>query len=248
MEDIIFGIAVISFLAFVVGIIKPQAVKMPSRSKAVIVYLGAFLVFAVIGSQLSTDKKDATVQPQEPEKVIETVASKPKIPEFKYPQMTLKEYRNEAQVTRQDIVKNYLASVPFDDSHFDIFYSCLSQISYTKNEDLKLSEVFGWCKADFDRSVSALNDRINMDNFMSNFAKYDGAYRPLEKQIKNDMNDSSSYSHESTSYRMDLNAKPPVATVITSFTEKNQYNATVKQRAVAKVNIITGDIISFDYQ
>lgn len=247
MYNFILGLAAIAFIAFIIGMIKPQAVKMPNRKKAAMVYFGIYAVLAWIAFFFA-DTKNEPVQQQEPEKVIETVVSKPKIPEFKYPKMTLKEYRNEAQVTRQDIVKNYLASVPFDDSHFDIFYSCLSQISYTKNEELKLSEVFGWCKTDFDRSVSALNDRINMDNFMSNFAKYDGAYRPLEKQIKNDMNDRSSYSHESTSYRMDLNAKPPVATVITSFTGNNQYNATVKQRAVAKVNIITGDIISFDYQ
>lgn len=245
MEDIIFLIAVVSFLAFVIGMIKPQAVKMPDRGKAALVYLGAFLVFAVIGSQLSPDKKE---EKQAQQNETAAVTNKPEIPAFKYPRMTLKEYRNEAQATRQDIVKNYLASVPFDGSHFDIFYSCLSQMSYTKNTDLTLAEVLGWCKADFDRSVSALNDRVNLDNFVSKFSSFDGSYRPLEKQIKNDMNDSRSYSHESTTYRMDLNAKPPVATVITTFTGKNQYNATVKQRAVAKVDIITGDIISFDYE
>ena len=247
MYNFILGLAVIFFIAFIVGMIKPQAVKMPNRKKAAMVYFGIYAILCWTAF-LFSDTKDETTQQKEPEKIIEPVVSTPKIPEFKYPRMTLEEYRNEVQATRQDIVKNYLASVPFDDSHFDIFYSCLSQMSYTKNTDLTLKEVFGWCKADFDRSVSALNDRINMDNFMSNFAKYDGAYRPLEKQIKNDMNDRSSYSHESTSYRMDLNAKPPVATVITTFTGKNQYNATVKQRAVAKVNIITGDIISFEYQ
>lgn len=245
MEDIIFLIAVVSFLAFVIGMIKPQAVKMPGRGKAALIYLGAFLVFAVIGSQLSPDKKE---EKQAQQNETAAVTNKPEIPTFKYPRMTLKEYRNEAQATRQDIVKNYLASVPFDGSHFDIFYSCLSQMSYTKNTDLTLAEVLGWCKADFDRSVSALNDRINLDNFISKFSSFDGSYRPLEKQIKNDMNDSRSYSHESTTYRMDLSAKPPVATVITTFTGKNQYNATVKQRAVAKVDIITGDIISFDYE
>lgn len=250
MTDIFFVIAILSLLALVVGMIKPQAVKMPSRKIVVIVYPVLFFLFLGLGAELSSDKgnESQAQQDQQAEKVIETVVSKPKIPEFKYPQMTLKEYRNKAQATRQDIVKNYLESVSFDDSYFDIFYSCLSQMSYTKNEELKLNGVLGWCKADFDRSASALNDRVNLDNFVSKFSSFDGSYRPLEKQIKNDMNDRSSYSHESTTYRMDLSVKPPVATVITTFTGKNQYNATVKQRALAKIDIITGDIISFDYE
>ncbi|HAS8353140.1 TPA: hypothetical protein I7721_18805 [Vibrio vulnificus] len=248
MYNFILGFAVVFLIVFIIGMIKPQAVKMSSKKQAAKVYLSLYAVFAITGALLFPDKKDEPVQQQEPEKVAETIVSKPKIPEFKYPKMSLEEYRNEAKTTRQDIVKNYLASVPFDSSYFDLIYNCLSQMSYTKNTDLKLGEVLGWCKADLDRSVSALNDRVNLDNFMSNFAKYDGAYLPLEKQIKNDMNDRSSYSHVSTTYRMDLSAKPPVATVITTFTGKNQYNATIKQRAVAKVDIITGDIISFDYE
>lgn len=209
------------------------------------VYLAAFLVFAVIGSQLSPDKKE---EKQAQQNETAAVTNKPEIPALKYPRMTLKEYRNEAQATRQDIVKNYLASVPFDGSHFDIFYSCLSQMSYTKNTDLTLNEVLGWCKADFDRSISALNDRINFDNFIDNFSSWDGSFRPLERQIKNDMNDSDSYSHVSTTFRADINAAPPVAFVTTVFSGKNRFNATVKQRAIAKVNISIGDIISFEYQ
>ncbi|WP_405468942.1 hypothetical protein ACGTI2_14660 [Morganella morganii] len=234
-------LAFISLLSLALGLIKPQNVKMESRKKVAVFYLGVFSVMVILTLVFIPDAEN---NPQD-----ETVSvSQSKTLEFKYPQMSLEEYRNEAQATRQDIVKNYLASVPFDDSHFDVFYSCLSQMSYTKNTDLKLGEVLGWCKADFDRSVSALNDRVNLDNFISKFSSFDGSYRPLEKQIKNDMNDSRSYSHESTTYRMDLSAKPPVATVITTFTGKNQYNATVKQRAVAKVDIITGDIIMFDYE
>ncbi len=243
-------LAILSLLAFVLGLIKPKIVKMPNRKKATIFYLNVCLVMVILTVVLIPDVKNEPQAPQDQqaEKVIETVVSKPKIPEFKYPQMSLKEYRNEAQSTRQDIVKNYLESVSFDDSHFDIFYSCLSQMSYTKNTDLKLGEVLGWCKADFDRSASALNDRVNLDNFVSKFSSFDGSYRPLEKQIKNDMNDRESYSHEETSYWIHLNEKPPVATVVTTFTGKNLYNATVKQQAVATVDIITGDIISIAYE
>lgn len=63
MADIILGLALLSLLAFVLGIIKPQIVKMPNRKKVAIFYLGGFLVMAMIAGALFPDVKN---KPQTP--------------------------------------------------------------------------------------------------------------------------------------------------------------------------------------
>lgn len=65
MADIILGLALLSLLAFVIGIIKPQIVKMPNRKKVAIFYLGGFLVMAMIAGALFPDAKN---EPQPPQK------------------------------------------------------------------------------------------------------------------------------------------------------------------------------------
>ena len=75
MADIILGLALLSLLAFVIGIIKPQIVKMPNRKKVSIFYLGGFLVMAMIAGALFPDVKNEPQSSQEQQ--TEKVPAKP---------------------------------------------------------------------------------------------------------------------------------------------------------------------------
>lgn len=65
MTDIFFVIAILSLLALIVGVIKPNAVKMPNRKIAVLVYLVGFFLFLGLGAELSSDKTGEPVKQQE---------------------------------------------------------------------------------------------------------------------------------------------------------------------------------------
>lgn len=75
MADIILGLALLSLLAFVLGIIKPQIVKMPNRKKVTIFYLGGFVVMAMVAGALFPDAKNEPKAPQEQQ--TEKVQTKP---------------------------------------------------------------------------------------------------------------------------------------------------------------------------
>ncbi|OKP03942.1 hypothetical protein [Xenorhabdus eapokensis] len=167
-----------------------------------------------------------------------------KQPEFsEYANETLKNYREKPQKTRKEIVDSYITAKHIEKSNTDVFYNCLSQMSYTKSPDLKLGEVLGWCYVDFNKNPNSLDDRINLDTFVANFSGWDGSYRPLEKMIKKTMHDDSSYKHVSTTYRLALNKQPPYAIVQTIFKGTNSYGGVVQQSIKAKIDLKTGEPI-----
>lgn len=239
MEKVIVAISSLGFIAFILGLIKPKLVFMPNRKASSLIYLAIFLGAAVLGSKLYPSQKTAT----ETTKQDKPQQSQPKEKPFKYAELTLKEYKNETQKEREKIVNDYLEHKQLPISNEPLFYACISQLSYTKSPELKLNETLGWCYADFSRDPNSLNDRVNLDVFVSNFSKWDGSYRPLEKLIKNNMNDDDSYKHDETTFRLMLDAKPPYAIVSTTFRGKNAYGAMVKNNMKVKIDIATGDIL-----
>ena len=238
MGNILALFAGVFFLAFIVSLFKPSAVKMPSRKRAFLVYFGGSMVFSVIGSIVDPVEK-TTGRPME---ATHSVAEK-QMPEkpFEYAELSLGDYRIKPLKSRHDIVDNYNISKKVEASSFESMYACLSQYSFTKSSELKLGEVLGWCYSDYERSPSNLIDRINFDNFQGNVSAWDGSYRPLTSMIKESLNDDSSYDHVSTSIRFVLN-KDQHAVVKTIFRAKNAYGAVVKDSVTARVNIQTGEI------
>ncbi|MCD2528791.1 hypothetical protein LPL65_12190 [Providencia huaxiensis] len=247
MEKIIVAISSIGFLAFILGLIKPKLVFMPNRKMSSLVYLAVFIGAAILGSILYPKPSSTAVPTREDDQSSLTKEKKePEITKekpFKYKELTLSKYKMEYKEDRTKIIKNYIEHKQLNPQDTDLFYNCISQISYTKSPDLNLNDTLGWCYADFMRDPKSLNDRVNLDIFMSNFSKFSGAYRPLEKLIKNNMDDDSSYKHDETDYRFVFDAKPPYAIVSTIFKGKNSYGAIVKENIKVKVDLATGDIL-----
>ncbi|WP_434525086.1 hypothetical protein [Photorhabdus asymbiotica] len=194
------------------------------------------VIYYLFGSTES-NKTNSTVTTEATEEI-----SKPAAKEFKYASKTLKEYRNEPQYERKEIVEDYVSYKDISETETDNFYSCLSQISYTKSGDLKLGDVLGWCYTDYTQDPKSLTNHINFDEFMSKFSGWDGSYRPLEKIIKENMHDESTYKHVETTYRLILD-KNPHAVIETTFRGSNAYGGIVKQTISANVDIKTGQII-----
>ncbi len=161
--------------------------------------------------------------------------------QFQYNDLKLSEYRIKDKDERHAIVTNFIDSKSINKNELNNMYACLSEYSMTKSGDLPLGTVLDWCYKEFERAPSELSKKINFDNFQSNISAWDASYRPLEKRIKDSMNDESSYEHVSTAYSFILNDDPH-AVVKTSFRGKNGYGAVVKNTVTARVNIKTGEV------
>ncbi|WP_426578411.1 hypothetical protein ACP179_12210 [Xenorhabdus stockiae] len=204
--------------------------------------LGAIIMICVaIYYFFSGDDEKKSATKETTVKTVSTPAPKP----FKYADMTLKEYRNEYKGDRKEIVEKYIAFKNIVGQETDGFYSCLSQMSYTKSDELKLGEVLGWCYRDYAQNPASLSKYINFDEYRSKFDIWNGSYRPLEKIIKESMHDESSYKHIETLSRRVLSGDHPYAVVKTIYSGTNLYGARVKQYAAVKVDIKTGEIIEF---
>lgn len=238
METVIAFLSLAFFLAFFVGLVKPSLVRMPSRKKSSLVYFSGSIIFSAIGSSLYPIEEPAAVAK---ETKAPAVQQQPRIPSFEYAYLNLGDYRHKPKVTRHEIVQNFNESKEIQSSYNEGMYGCLSEFSYTKSSELKLGDVLGWCLSIYERAPDDLSKKINFDEFQANFSAWDGSYRPLERLIKQSMNDDSSYDHVSTVYSLVLN-KDPHAIVKTIFKGKNGFGAIMKNSVAARVNIQTGAI------
>ncbi|MEC5345056.1 hypothetical protein ABRZ24_20910 [Brenneria populi] len=237
MDNLLALISVAAFIAFLIGLVKPKLVLMPSRGRSCATYAAAFFIPAVIGSTFFPTKK--IVAETTDTKVSNSVAPA----KFEYADLSLSDYRNKPQTTRHDIIDEYVKFKGIDVNSADSFYSCMSENSLQKSGELSLDTVLDWCYSEYENTPDMLAKRINLDAFQKNFSGWDGSYRPLEKLIKKSMNDDSSYKHVETFSRIVL-GKDPHGIVKTTFKGKNAYGAVVKEQVSARVDLKTGDIVS----
>ena len=238
MEGLIVFVALVSVVAFFIGLIKPQWVRMPSRMGSSVIYGIIFICASMLGAALyPTEHKNSVVE-------SEPKVEAPKAPAvFEHADLKLVEYRRKSQADRHEIVSDYVRFKGIPASDGDGFYACLSQYSITKSEELPLGEVLGWCDASYQKDPKSMTEYTNLDAFQKNFSGWDGSYRPLEKLIKQSMNDDSSYKHVETVSHLVL-GKDPHAIVKTTFRGTNAYGGVVKQTVAARVDVRTGEVVS----
>ncbi|WP_145523036.1 hypothetical protein [Yersinia rohdei] len=238
MERLIVFVSLASALAFFIGLIKPQWVRMPSRMGSSVIYGIIFICASMLGAALYPAEQKNSVVESEPK------VEAPKAPAvFEHADLKLVEYRRKPQADRHEIVSDYVKFKGIPASDGDGFYACLSEYSITKSEELPLGEVLGWCDAGYQKDPKSMAEYTNLDAFQKNFSGWDGSYRPLVKLIKKSMNDDSSYKHVETMSRLVL-GKDPHAVVKTRFKGKNAYGGVVTQTVSARVDIKTGDIVN----
>lgn len=148
----------------------------------------------------------------------------------------------ESTISLKEIAYSFVKDNNISNSYKDTMYDCLGYFVYSKAPNLKLKKMMQWCKNDYiQKKGKAVY--YNESWLIEDFSKWDGSYRPLEKTIKNSMNDESSYDHIQTTYRMVFfGTKRPYMTVSTVFSGKNAFGGTVKQTVSAKVDAKTKEI------
>ena len=158
---------------------------------------------------------------------------------------TLKQWRSMNKDERLKFIDSYLAQEKLVISDTAGFYKCISQHSYTKNDDIKADEALDWCKQDYLKNPSSLYTMIDFDRFIGNTRTFDSSYIPITRDIKSNMNDPSSFKHLETRYRFVLFEPSPHAVVTTIYQGKNAYGAIVKNSITAKVDLNSGSIIEY---
>lgn len=232
MGSLLIVLSFLLFVAFIISLVKPSLMKMEDRKKATLVYFGSGLVIFVIGVSLSPVPQGSSNAHKNDGVQVAT---------FEYNDLKLSQYRIKNQDERHEVVRGFIISKSLSEDKLNDMYACLSEYSMTKSGELLLGTVLDWCYKEFERAPSELSKKVNFDNFQSNISAWDASYRPLEKLIKDSMNDELSYVHVSTAYSFILNDNP-YAVVKTSFRGKNGYGAVVKNTVTARVNIKTGEV------
>lgn len=158
---------------------------------------------------------------------------------------TLRKWRSLDKEERLTFINSFLSQEKIAASDASGFYKCMSQYSYTKNDDIKADEALGWCRLDYLQNPASLDKMVDFDRFIENTRKFDSSYIPITRDIKNNMNDPSSFKHLETNYRFVLDNSPPYAIVTTVYQGKNSYGASVKNSIIAKVDLSSGSVIEY---
>ncbi|UTZ44829.1 hypothetical protein [Vibrio campbellii] len=154
---------------------------------------------------------------------------------------TLREFRSEPITARKGIVEGYISEADLPEELFDKIYACFSESSYTKDRDIKISVVGKWCKDAYEYDY--LDSYISFDKFERQFSEWDGAYRPLEKAIKKTIGDEDSYEHVKSRWTLSME-EAPYAMVETTFRANNNLGVKVIHTVTAKVDVLSGEMIS----
>ena len=128
------------------------------------------------------------------------------------------------------------------------FYDCLGGLVQDKSESLTIGKMMEWCQEDYNLSPD-MKQYYNTTELIELFHPYDGSYVPLEKIIKDNMNDSASYAHIKTTYGFIYYGKDvvrPYMYIRTIFKGKNSFGEIVKNTVSVKVDATTQEL--FDLQ
>ncbi len=149
-----------------------------------------------------------------------------------------------AYITIKDIATDY--AIDHSGIGSNRMYDCLSYYVWGRNEYRTVGEMIDWCVEDFKSGKNT-----NYGNFaetIRDFSEYDGRYIPLERKIKENLNDPSSYEHIKTNYTITLDDKSPYMTIVTSFRNTNIYGAKIINTVRAKVDATTKEIYDIEVE
>ena len=156
---------------------------------------------------------------------------------------TLKEVRAYTSTERHKITENFMSENGIDKKFADLFYNCISHLTYTKAETMTLDTVMTLCKKEFmGNDNKFVNKYYNLDKVKDQFDPWDGSHVNLTNMVKKSMHDPDSYEHVQTKYRLVLTGDHPYIFLTSEFRGKNAFGAVIKQTVSAKADLTTGVI------
>lgn len=158
-----------------------------------------------------------------------------------YKSKTLGDFKDASISAKKAVVESYVEDSGLPENQLDKIYACFSQNAYTKSRDVDFSTAAEWCSEAYEYEY--LDRYVSFDNFEKNFSPSNGAFRPLEKALKDSIGDKDSYEHVSSRYSLALGDNTPYALVETTFRANNNQGVKVKNSVTAKVDIVSGEMI-----
>lgn len=198
------------------------------------------VVYSFVSSPDNEEIKDSNNTPVTTKKVESEIYYK------KYENTTLKDIREKTNGTLKKIAFSFAKENNISEDYYNTMYDCLAYNTYNKSQDLTVNTMLGWCNNDYiNKDKKAVY--YNSEWLLEDFSSWDGSYRPLEKIIKANMNDTSSYDHIKTTYRMVFfGTKRPYMFVTTKFSGKNAFGGVVKQDVSVKVDAKTKELFDLE--
>ena len=254
------------FVLIVIGLIKPATVlfwnkKNPTRGKVILWYgLGIFICFIVIGvtapevkkvQQASESKFEPSVDSSK--KVnVNTAADIPILSEEQKLQKVLDEDKSyQEKEIKLDETTLSIAVASKGKPPSALYYLNvlnLSDSNIGRVKVFKYNSKNSLVNGSYNNPASdELSDwaikKLKEDWETQNLSAWYGSCRPVEKYIKNNMNDPDSYEHVETQYRFDRATNSFF--VVSRFRGKNAFGGKVLNNAKAYVSL-DGSVISFE--
>lgn len=144
----------------------------------------------------------------------------------------------------EKLANNYVLEKNLDSSYNKKFYDCLGNLIWDKDESFTVGKMLDWCYDDYKLSKDhKMKDYYNTAWLMSDFDVWNGSYVPLEKLIKLNMHNNTSYEHVKTMYSFSYyGEKRPYMFVTTTYKGTNAFNAIVTESVSIKVDALTKEI------
>ncbi|MGD9623889.1 MAG: hypothetical protein AB7U51_04450 [Arcobacter sp.] len=158
--------------------------------------------------------------------------------------ISLKEAKDTPINSIEKLAENYVLQKNLDKSYNKKFYDCLGNLIWDKDESFTVGKMLDWCYDDYKQSKDhKMKDYYNTAWLLDDFSRWDGSYSPLEKLIKGNMHNDSSYEHVKTVYNLVYyGTKRPYMSVTTTFKGTNVFNAIITQTVNIKVDARTKEI------
>lgn len=132
-------------------------------------------------------------------------------------------------------------------SQVDGLFNCTSDNIFNKGQDLTLETVTTWCndnRLNLSDKYLSENIHVNFYELDAHFSPWDGRHETFANLVKRSLHNPDSFEHVQTTRRITRpSGQPPRFRVVMDYSGTNLYNARVRQRAEALVDITTGQIL-----
>lgn len=153
----------------------------------------------------------------------------------------------EGAVATRRYVAAYIKNSDIAPADENALFNCVSDHIFHKDAQLELSKVTDWCSMDLSANADLFRTSKGYVNFFErdrHFSSWDGRANKLTELVKAAMNDPSSFKHIETRRRVLRRGEaPPAWLVVMDYSGTNAFNARVRGRVEALVDIMTGEVL-----
>lgn len=244
------------FILSIIGFTKPSMLnrifKQKSKLKA-----GGFLLLGIIFSGIATNKTPKMERIQTNNTVSTDYSAYGKYKSdvsFYNANKDIKLKKLNDDYPRRDakkIVTGFAAMNHIQPELHDSFYYCLGDYTRTKDQELSADKALQLCFKKYQLDAKWFVSEQSIYSYFDlkdQFNAWDGSHKKSIEEIKQNMKDKNSFKHLETTYQYIGEGKNLKLRIVTIFTGKNSFNATVTSRATTIVSPKTGIVFNINIE